>query len=51
MKVSVLITLDIEAKEALKKRAAANGLSLSGYINLLGHAGEIYHALKEKEDN
>lgn len=48
MKVSVLITLDPEAKEALKKRAEANGLSLSGYINLLGHASEIYHKLQQE---
>lgn len=52
MKVTTLITLDPEAKEALRKRAEANGLSLSSYINLLGHAGEIYHKLnsQQKED-
>ena len=52
MKVTTLITLDPEAKEALRKRAEANGLSLSSYINLLGHASEIYHKLNspEKED-
>lgn len=50
MKTSVLITLDLEAKESLKKRAAANGLSLSGYINMLGHASKIYHEVKQKEE-
>lgn len=50
MKTSVLITLDVEAKENLRKRAAANGLSLSAYINLLGHATKIYHEIKQKED-
>lgn len=52
MKKKVLITLDQEAKESLQDRAYANGLSLSGYINLLGHASQIYHKLNspEKED-
>lgn len=50
MKTVVTITIDQEAKESLKKRAAANGLTLSGYINLLGHASEIYHRLKVKEE-
>ena len=49
MKTSVLITLDVEAKEALKKQAEANGLSLSGYINMLGY---VYHKITvKKEDN
>ena len=50
MKTSVLITLDPEAKETLKKRAEANGLSLSSYINMLGHASEVYHRIKVKEE-
>ena len=43
MKTSVLITLDPEAKESLQKMAKANGMTLSGYINVLGHASQIYH--------
>lgn len=51
MKKKVLITLDQEAKESLQNRAYANGLSLSGYINLLGHAAEIYHKLNSPEED
>lgn len=52
MKTKVLITLDQEAKENLQNTAYVNGMSLSGYINLLGHASKIYHTLNspEKED-
>lgn len=52
MKTKVLITLDQEAKDNLIDRAVANGMTLSGYINLLGHAHKLYHTLKEpKEEN
>ena len=53
MKKRVLITLDQEAKESLQNRADANGMSLSGYINVLGHASKFYHTLnnpKEEKD-
>lgn len=49
-KVMVTVSIDREAKENLQKRAKANGMTLSGYINVLGHASEIYHKLKVKED-
>ena len=52
MKKKVLITLDQEAKDNLINRAEANGMTLSGYVNLLGHATKLYHTLNspEKED-
>lgn len=52
MKTKVLITLDQEAKYNLINRAEANGMTLSGYINLLGHANKLYHTINspEKED-
>lgn len=51
MKQKVLITLDQEAKDNLIDRAEANGMTLSGYINLLGHAHNLYHTInKPKEE-
>lgn len=40
MKKTISITIDQEAKEALMIQAKANGLTLSSYINMLGH---VYH--------
>lgn len=50
MKTKVLLTLDQDAKQNLIKRAEANGLSLSGYVNVLGHASKIYHTLNSPEE-
>lgn len=50
MKVTVSITIDQEAKNNLREKAKASGMTLSGYINMLGHASEIYHRIKPKEE-
>lgn len=50
MKITTSITLDIEAKQALINKAKNEGMTLSGYINMLGHASKIYHEEKTKEE-